>query len=241
MSSTIRARKVRAPAAAQALLRRVGRLADAQGLRAYAVGGCVRDWLLRLPTVAELDVAVQGDGIAFARALGRALRGRVQAHEQFGTATVLLGRRRLDIASCRQERYAKPAAYPKVSPGTLTQDLGRRDFTINAMAMELNAARFGALLDPHHGARDLRRNTLRVLHARSFLDDPSRILRGVRFAVRFGLRWDPETFAALQEAIRQGALGWLNAGRLHRELERMAAEPNPRACLEALIALWCDA
>ena len=229
------------PQAVRPLLRRIGRLAEAQRVPAYAVGGCVRDWLAGIPTTVDLDVAVAGDGVAFARAMGKALRGSVRAHEQFGTATLTLGRRMIDVASCRQERYAKPAAYPKVSPGTLKQDLARRDFTINAMAMELSQERFGRLVDPFHGRRDLHRTMLRILHPNSFLDDPSRILRGIRFAQRFDLRWESGTWEAVQDAIRQGALGWLNAGRLHKELDRMVREPNPRACLEALVALWSGA
>ena len=219
------------------LLRRIGELADADGLRAYAVGGCVRDWLLGLANTKDLDVAVEGGGIDLARAVARALGGRVEAHEQFGTATVHGRSRRVDFATCRTERYARPAAYPRVTPGTLEADLFRRDFTINAMAIVLSPSRFGALVDPFHGARDLRGTRLRILHPRSFLDDPSRILRGVRFATRFGLRWECSTERAAREAIAAGSLGWLNAGRLRRELDRMGAEPDPRACLQTLAAL----
>jgi tRNA nucleotidyltransferase (CCA-adding enzyme) len=98
----------------------------------------------------------------------------------------------------------------------------------------LNPGRFGALLDPFHGARDLRQKRLRILHERSFLDDPSRILRGIRFAQRFGLHWEPRTVRAAREALAANALGWLNAGRLSREMERMLQEPDPLACLQQL-------
>ena len=230
--------RVRMPKDARALLRRVGRIAEEQGVRAFAVGGCVRDWLLGIPTVEDADVAVEGDGAAAAQGVARALGGTVTMHPQFGTATVRLlsggAVCRIDVAMCRTERYAQPAAYPAVTPGRLQDDLFRRDFTINAMAAALSAQRFGELIDPYQGAADVEARALRVLHPRSFFDDPSRLLRGVRFAVRFGLAWAPETDAAAREAVQAGALGWLNAGRVRKELERMADEPDPAACLRAL-------
>ena len=265
------------PAHLKPLLREVGRIADQRGLPAYAVGGCVRDWLLGVAETPDLDVAVEGDGIAVARAAGRLLGGTLTVHQQFGTATRRLGRsapggrrsgrwsplprcvagdipsegppatagarvegsrpRRGDFATCRQETYAKPAAYPKVIPGTLEDDLFRRDFTINAMAVALSPARFGTLVDPFHGARDLRRHAVRILHPRSFLDDPSRILRGIRFVRRFGFRWEPATARAANAALAAGALGWLNPGRLARELDRMRREPDPLACFQELATL----
>ena len=241
------ARHVQIPRRVEPLLRAIGRLADERGMRAYAVGGCVRDWLFGLIGTPDLDVTVEGDGIAVAQAAARALGGTLTVHRQFGTATQRLRRQghggrpggplRVDFATCRRETYARPAAYPKVAAGTLGGDLFRRDFTINAIAAALGPARFGALADPFHGARDLRQRCLRVLHARSFLDDPSRLLRGIRFAHRFGLRWEPATRRAAREAVAAGALGWLNAGRLRRELDRMREEPDPLACYEELAAL----
>lgn len=233
-------RRVTIPERVRPLLTRIGRLAGAQGVAAYAVGGCVRDWCLGLPTVTDLDVTVEGDGIEVARAVARALGATLTAHRQFGTATIHRpnGRgRRVDIASCRKEVYVRPAAYPKVSAGTLEDDLFRRDFAVNAMAAALSPGRFGTLIDPFEGVRDLRRKTLRILHERSFLDDPSRLLRGARFAARFHFQWDRTTLAAARRAVAAGALGWLNEGRLRRELERMLQEPNPAACLRHLEAL----
>ena len=239
--------RVRIPGRVEPLLRAIGRLAERRGMRAYAVGGCVRDWQLGLAGTPDLDVTVEGDGIAVARAAARALGGTLTVHQQFGTATQRLrgradggrpaGPLRVDFATCRRETYARPAAYQRVAEGTLEDDLFRRDFTVNAMAAALSPAQFGALVDPFHGARDLRQRRLRVLHERSFLDDPSRLLRGVRFAKRFGLRWAPPTWRAAREAAAAGALGWLNAGRLQRELSRMRDEPDPLACFEGLAAL----
>lgn len=225
------------------MLRRIGEIAAAQGMPAYAVGGCVRDWLLHIPRAVDLDVTVEGDGIAVARAAARALDRPVSVHPQFRTATLEgapgSSRRiwRIDLASCRRETYAAPAAYPRVEPGTLEEDLFRRDFTINAMAVGLGAGRFGTLIDPYEGLQDLRRRALRMLHPRSFVDDPSRMLRGIRFARRFPLRWEPRTAQAAQEAIAVGLLGALNAGRFGKELCRMSDEPDPGGCLRDLAAL----
>lgn len=233
---------LRVPGEVRPLLERIGRLAQERAMRAYAVGGCVRDWLMGLPPATDLDIAVEGSGLALARAVADALGGRAEVHPQFGTATLRLpprrgALRRVDVAMCRKETYARPAAYPRVNPGTIADDLFRRDFTVNAMAMELASGRFGALVDPFGGCRDLERRVLRVLHERSFLDDPSRLLRGVRFLARFGLRWDAGTERLAREAAAAGALGWLNAGRVRKEFDAMRLEPDPIGCLQALAAL----
>ncbi len=232
------------PAAVAPLLQRIGALADAQRTRVHAVGGCVRDWWLRIPSIVDLDVTVEGDGLAFAEALARSLRGRLVTHAQFGTATVLLRGLRtrwVDVATCRQETYAAPGAYPRVHPGTLKDDLARRDFTMNAMALPLSLGSFDRLVDPFCGADDLAAKRLRILHARSFIDDPSRLLRGLRFARRFGLRWEVKTWRAARAAVADGLLARLNAGRFHKELDRMLQEPDPRGCLHALARLLADA
>ncbi len=233
--------RVTIPARSRAVLQQIGRMADRLGVPTYAVGGCVRDWLLRRPGGStDLDISVEGSGIELSRAAGHELGGTVTAHEQFGTATLTLDGTpaRIDFATCRRETYAKPAAYPTVATGTLRDDLFRRDFTINAMAVALNRRRLGTLMDPFHGSRDLRRKELRMLHSRSFLDDPSRLLRGVRFLVRFGLHWELRTERAACEAVKAGAIGWLNTGRLRKELDRIAAEEHPRECLERFAELF---
>ena len=218
-------------------LQTIGQMAARRRMNAYVVGGCVRDWLRGRRRTPDLDILVEGDGIALAQAAAKALGGTIVTHQQFGTATVSVNAMRLDFASCRKETYARPAAYPKVSAGRLADDLRRRDFTINAMALSINPGRFGWLIDPFGGMADLRRKVLRILHPRSFIDDPSRILRGVRFAQRFDLEWAPQTEQAARKAIRIGALGWLNLGRLRKELDRLLDEENPRGCLARLAAL----
>ncbi len=243
-------RVVEIPNAIQPLLETIGCIAHELGMSAYAVGGCVRDWRLGLPNGADLDVTVEGDGIALAKAAARVLSASLTVHPQFGTATLALTASeairtsesfRVDVATCRKETYAKPGAYPKVTPGTIRDDLARRDFTINAMAVAIVPERVGVLVDPFGGEQDLRARRLRVLHPGSFLDDPSRILRGIRFAQRFRLRWERETARLMRAAIAAGAFGWLNAGRIKKELERMRHEPDPRDCLEELLTLLIGA
>ncbi len=243
------------------MLEWAGCVAGELGMSASVVGGCVRDWLLGLEDALDLDVTVEGDGVAVALAIAERLGGTVTVHQPFRTATVILrhtlarpsrapGRAahspqhtgasrlvRIDFATCRKETYGRPAAYPKVSPGTLEEDLRRRDFTINAMAIALSPGALGAVVDPFGGLRDLRGKRLRALHRNSFVDDPSRILRGVRFAARFGLQWDARTGRAARQAVAAGALGWLNAGRVRKELGFMRQEPDPRACAERLARL----
>jgi len=241
---------VNVPSEMRPLLQEIGRIAQQQGVAAYAVGGCVRDWLSGIDRTTDVDIAVVGEGIAFARALARACGTRATPHEQFGTATLTVERSwerarrptrahtstplRIDVASCRKETYAQPAAYPKVAAGTLKDDLFRRDFTINAMAMALAPNHFGALVDPFGGCRDLKRRRLRILHPRSFLDDPSRILRAARLTARFGLSLEPKTSQRLRQAVASGMLARLNRGRVRKEFERLIAEPDPLACLAHL-------
>jgi tRNA nucleotidyltransferase (CCA-adding enzyme) len=224
------------------MLETIGRLAEEHGVKAYAVGGCVRDWLLGITSTVDVDVMVEGDGLAFAHRLGERFGVPVHPHTQFGTATLELpraGKRpvrlmRLDVASCRNETYREPAAYPKVSAGTLRDDLRRRDFTINAMAVALQPHQVGQLVDPFHGWRDVTKRRLRTLHPRSFFDDPSRMLRAARFAARFHLDLEPCTARQMSRALTQGLLGHLNRGRVRKEFERMAAEPRPLKSLACL-------
>src|ERR687885_762604 len=159
---------------------------------AYLVGGTVRDLLLRAAPRFDFDLAVLGDGEAYARALADRLDGRMTVHDRFGTATVHYdGGAHVDVATARTETYATPAALPDVAPApTIEQDLARRDFTINAMAISLPD---GELVDPFAGAQHLREQLVRVLHERSFVDDPTRIFRAARYETRLRFRMDPKT------------------------------------------------
>jgi tRNA nucleotidyltransferase (CCA-adding enzyme) len=211
-------------------LERLGRVFDAVAAVSdavdgvYLVGGTVRDILLGEDSF-DVDIAVEGDAIALARAIAKQLRGRVRAHEQFGTAVVLYGDgRRVDVVTARTEFYDAPAALPTVEHASIRDDLHRRDFTINAMAASLRGDDFGRLLDPFGGRRDLVAGRIRVLHNLSFIDDPTRILRGIRYENRFGFRMDEHTARLARGCIEMGLVGDLSSERLRDELELLLSE-----------------
>jgi tRNA nucleotidyltransferase (CCA-adding enzyme) len=227
----------RLPPETLALLRRAGGLAERAGMHAYLVGGVVRDALLGRP-LRDVDVVVEGDAAVLASALVQDLGGRVRAHPAFGTAEVTLhGGARLDVATARTEHYARPGALPRVTPAGLAEDLFRRDFTINAMAVSLDGGRFGELLDPFGGRGDLRRRRIRVLHARSFLDDPTRAFRAVRFAARLDFTLAEETVRLLLAARHEDVFSRLSVARLARELEHLLAEPHLVEAVRSLASL----
>jgi tRNA nucleotidyltransferase (CCA-adding enzyme) len=190
----------------------------------YLVGGTVRDILLGERSF-DVDIAVEGDGIGFARELARALGGRVNVHQKFGTAVVLYGEgERVDVVTARTEFYESPAALPAVERATIREDLFRRDFTINAMAVSLGGEDFGRLVDPFGGRRDLETRTLRVLHNLSFIEDPTRIFRAIRYENRHGLRMDDHTLQLARGCIEVGLVGDLSSARLRDELEALLEE-----------------
>jgi tRNA nucleotidyltransferase (CCA-adding enzyme) len=213
------------PIAVDRMARRIGEAAAALGLQAYLVGGPVRDLLLGRDTV-DLDIMAEGDAIRLARGVGRELGGTVRAHPRFGTASVgLPDGGEVDFASARKERYLQPGALPDVEPGSIDEDLQRRDFTVNAMALHLHPARFGELLDPYGGRSDLEAHLIRVLHDGSFLDDPTRLIRAVRFEQRLCFLLEKRTAALACEAVGNGALGTLTPERLREELDRLFEDP----------------
>ncbi len=194
--------------------------------RVYLVGGAVRDLLLGRER-ADVDLVVEGDAVALARRIAEG----VTVHERFGTATVRVDGRAVDLASARAESYSRPGALPDVRQGSLAEDLARRDFTINAMAMPLAGA--AELIDPHDGVRDLAGGIIRVLHPASFEDDPTRALRAARYAARLELSLDPGTATLLSEAD----LETVSSERVEAELRRIASEDDPVRGLE-LVAAW---
>jgi tRNA nucleotidyltransferase (CCA-adding enzyme) len=190
----------------------------------YLVGGTVRDILLGERSF-DVDIAVEGDAIAFARALASALDGRVRPHEKFGTAVVLYGEdERVDVVTARTEFYEAPAALPTVEHATIREDLFRRDFTINAMAVSLKGDDFGRLVDPFGGRRDLESGTIRVLHNLSFVDDPTRIFRAIRYENRLGFRMDEHTVGLARGTVEMGLVGDLSSARLRDELIALLEE-----------------
>jgi tRNA nucleotidyltransferase (CCA-adding enzyme) len=206
----------------------------------YLVGGTVRDLLLGEPGF-DVDLAVEGDGRAFARALAEELGGRLKPHDAFGTAVVEYGDgERVDVVTARRERYEAPAALPTVEPSTIEDDLFRRDFTINAMAAALVGPEAGALVDPFEGQRDLEAKTIRVLHDRSFVDDPTRIFRALRYASRYGFELDEHTAALAREAIEAGLVKRLSPARLRDELVLLLDEPLADQAFALLEAFGAD-
>jgi tRNA nucleotidyltransferase (CCA-adding enzyme) len=206
---------------------------------AFLAGGAVRDMLRRAGGI-DLDLAVEGDAGATARGLAERLDGRAVEHERFGTATVRAEGLAVDLAATRRERYPRPGALPVVEPAPLEDDLARRDFTINAMAVSLGPADLGRLHDPHGGEQDLEASLIRVLHDRSFLDDPTRLLRAVRYGARLGFRLEPRTEQLGREAIAAGALATVSGPRIGAEVERLLAEAEAPAAVAGLRDLGLD-
>jgi tRNA nucleotidyltransferase (CCA-adding enzyme) len=190
---------------------------------AYLVGGAVRD-LLRGAQSVDLDIAVEGDARSVARALAERLGGQAREHERFGTATVRAGALSCDLATTRREVYETPGALPVVEAAGLAEDLRRRDFTINAMAIALTGDHLGQLQDPGSGLADLESGVIRTLHPHSFLDDPTRLLRAVRYGVRLGFVMDRDTLRTAQEAIRAGAMSTVSGARVRDELMDLLGE-----------------
>lgn len=202
-----------------------------------AVGGAVRDALLGRPPAPrpELDLVVEGDAIALAHRIGRALGARVIAHPRFGTATIEVPHGgHLDLVTARRERYAAPGALPTVAPGTLADDLARRDFTVNAMALRLSGPAAGELVDPHGGRADLERGLVRTLREDAFEEDPSRVVRAARYAARLGFALAPGTRAAAERAAARLDPG---SSRVADELRRLLAEPTAAAGVALLADL----
>jgi tRNA nucleotidyltransferase (CCA-adding enzyme) len=203
---------------------------------AWLVGGAVRDLMLGAGSV-DLDVAIEGDARDVARALAERLDGKAVEHERFGTATVQAGDLVVDLASTRSETYAQPGALPDVSSAPLDDDLARRDFTINAMAASLPG---GELRDPHGGRGDLEAGVIRVLHPASFIDDPTRLLRAVRYEARFGFRMDEDTERLARDAIAAGATGTVSGARIRDELLDMLGEPPVAVAVARMADLGLD-
>ena len=204
---------------------------------AYLVGGFPRDLILGVKDW-DLDITVEGDGIKFAEVLAKRLNSRLIRHERFGTATLISGHRlKVDIASTRKEIYPFNACLPVVSPGSLKEDLLRRDFTINAMAVSLSDEAGQELIDIFCGRADLAAGKIRVLHNLSFKDDPTRILRAIRFQQRYNFKIEPNTLRLLKEAIGLGLLDKVNPHRTRDELILMLKERNPSGILKQLYVL----
>ncbi|UZP68294.1 CBS domain-containing protein [Desulfovibrio mangrovi] len=228
----------RLPSRLFTLLEVAGNLGDSLGIPVYAVGGFVRDLLLSRTNL-DLDLVVESDGIAFARELARVLNGRVRAHNKFKTAVVIYkgengNQERVDVATARLEYYEYPAALPTVELSSIKMDLYRRDFTINAQAIQLNKMQFGRLIDFFGAQRDMKDRMLRVLHSLSFVEDPTRILRAIRFEKRFDFQIGPQTTRLIKNALQLGLMDKLTGSRIFNEVDAILHEGRPLACLRRM-------
>ncbi|MEW6287558.1 MAG: hypothetical protein AB1509_15150 [Chloroflexota bacterium] len=215
--------------------------ASQSGLPLYIIGGSVRDLILG-SAIQDLDLTVEGDAIALARALAKRHGGRVTAHTKFGTAKWFLPKdlqtessETLDLISARSETYKHPAALPTVKMGSMDDDIRRRDFTINTLAIRLDGDRFGELRDDLGGMDDLKQGIVRVLHAKSFMDDPTRMYRAVRYAERYGFKIAEETLTLIPQA--RPLIEKLSAQRIRHELDLILEEWNAAAMLARLAEL----
>jgi tRNA nucleotidyltransferase (CCA-adding enzyme) len=220
----------------QKILKTTSSLADSAAIKIYLVGGIVRDLILKR-AVFDLDIVVEGDAIELAHRLSEKIKGRFSKHHAFGTAVVYFGEHKIDIATARTESYSCNGALPKVTPASLKEDLIRRDFTINAMAISLNKDSYGYLIDLYGGLEDLKNKSLKIMHDKSFLDDPTRILRAIRFEQRFGFNIEQDTYRLMKEAINTKALQLVNPHRLRDEIILILQEQKPYLCLVRINSL----
>jgi tRNA nucleotidyltransferase (CCA-adding enzyme) len=204
--------------------------------RTYLVGGAVRDRLRGADPV-DLDLVVEGDATEVARSVADRLGADALEHDRFGTASLRLAGTTVHFATSRRETYPHPGALPEVEPAPLEEDLARRDFTVNAMAMPLPD---GTLLDPHGGKADLEAGVIRVLHDKSFIDDPTRLLRALRYEARLGARLDEHTEQLAREAIAAGALDTVSGKRIRDELLDLLREAEGPRALERMRELKLD-
>lgn len=216
------------------LLRRIGQVADSHGYNAYVVGGFVRDLFLYRHNE-DIDIVIEGNGIAFAKSFARKEGARVNAYEKFGTAVVIFPDGfKIDVASARMEYYRFPAALPTVEMSSIKLDLFRRDFTINTLAVSLNPNRFGRLIDFFGGMRDLKEKVIRILHNLSFVEDPTRVFRAIRFEQRFGFTIGKLTAGLIENAVKMDFFKRLAGRRVFSELCQILKEENPIPALGRL-------
>ncbi len=209
------------------LIKRIGEIADRMGINAYIVGGFVRDLVIGRKNY-DIDIVVEGDATEFAKVVARELKAKVHTFERFKTATVIFeGGERIDMASARTEVYRSPGALPEVESAPLKKDLFRRDFTINTLAVKINSKEFGRLIDFFGGLKDIRDRKIRVLHALSFVEDPTRILRALRFATRYRFTLGKHTEKLLKMAVERKLFKTVEGQRIYHELKQILNEENP--------------
>jgi tRNA nucleotidyltransferase (CCA-adding enzyme) len=221
------------------LIKSISAEADSRDIKLFVVGGFVRDLILGKKNY-DLDIVVEGDAIEFGKIIADKLGGSLVVHKKFGTSTVVMNwpdwlgpslhpdnKFKIDIATARQEIYEAPAALPTVKFSSLRQDLYRRDFTINAMAVKINKKDFGLFVDFFDGIKDLERGIIRILHDKSFIDDPTRIFRAVRFEQRFGFKIESHTEYLIKHAVKQEMFRRTENQRIRDELILILKEKDP--------------
>jgi tRNA nucleotidyltransferase (CCA-adding enzyme) len=224
----------RLPERLQRLLEEFGRVGDELGYSIYAVGGFVRDLLLRVENF-DIDLVVEGDGIRFAERVEKSVPCRIRTHKKFGTAIILLpDGLKIDVATARLEIYDSPAALPTVEMGSIKMDLSRRDFTMNTLAIQLNPRGFGEIIDFFGGMKDIKEKVIRVLHNLSFVEDPTRIFRAIRFEQRLGFQIGKHTQHLMRNSVKMGFLQRLSGGRVLSELLLIFKEDNPSPALSRM-------
>ena len=211
-----------------ALVKIGGQEASELGQKLYLVGGVVRDLFLGRANF-DFDLVVEGDAISLARKLARDSQAKLKVHSRFGTAKLDYPGFSLDLATARSETYSKPGALPTVKPSSLKDDLIRRDFSINAMALHLNPQYFGELIDLYYGKDDLEHRLIRILHPNSFIDDATRILRAIRYEQRLGFKLEAETEKLLRRDVAM--LDSISGDRIRHELELILKEDEPERAL----------
>ena len=210
------------------LLNTMSTIADESLISCYVVGGFVRDLLLDAKENKDIDLVVEGDAIEFARTVQKKLGGKVYPHENFQTALLILpDGLRIDIAAARLEYYESPAALPIVENSSIKRDLSRRDFSINSLAVSLNQSTFGSLFDFFDAQNDIKLKQIRVLHSLSFIEDPTRILRAVRFTGRYQFQIHPQTLRLIQNSLKLSVFSHVAGKRLFHELELICQEKTP--------------
>ncbi len=216
------------------LLKDLGEIADGLDFSAYLVGGLVRDVILKRRNL-DVDIVIEGDGIKFAKTCADHLGAKVRSYPKFGTAVLVMpGGFKIDIATARMEHYESPAALPIVKLSSLRRDLFRRDFTINTLAVHLNKGHYGTLIDHFGAMRDIKERVLRVIHNLSFVEDPTRILRAIRFEQRFGFRIGKLTKSLIQNAVNIHCFENLSGQRLFVELKLILKEEDPAGAIERM-------
>ncbi len=218
------------------ILKMANDIAVQKNYRLYIVGGAVRDYFMSIQPV-DVDIVVEGNGIEVANELANKSGLSIVVHNKFLTATLIGEGVEVDFSTARKEIYKKPAVLPDVSPSCLEEDLKRRDFTINAIAISLNRNNFLEIIDPFNGIKDIKNKVIRVLHNKSFIDDPTRAFRAVRYMTRFGFKIERETEELIYEAEQQGVFNEVTSSRILNEMKLLLSEKMPEKCLQNLEGL----